>query len=104
MARKRNPADAAVDYFQTADLREAGAILAVCKGTLDRRAKAEPARVHAAAEGARRPARRSREVGPGEVSTPEGGGAGGPAGMASAPVRNRDKPVTSRSVTIVDIC
>jgi hypothetical protein len=76
MARKRNPADAAVEFFQTADLEAARTILAVCKGTIERRAKSEPARVHAAAEGARRPARRSREVGPGEVSTPEGGAPG----------------------------
>ena len=79
MARKRNPADAAVEFFQTAELEATRTILAVCKGTIERRAKSEPARVHAAAEGARRPARRSREVGPGEVSTPEGGSAGGPA-------------------------
>jgi hypothetical protein len=79
MARKRNPADAAVEFFQTAELDSARTILAVCKGTIERRAKSEPARAHAAAEGARRPARRSREVGPGEVSTPEGSGAGGPA-------------------------
>lgn len=84
MARKRNPADAAVEFFQTAELDSARTILAVCKGTIERRAKSEPARVHAAAEGARRPARRSREVGPGEVSTPEGGGAGGPVeGLAT---------------------
>ncbi len=79
MARKRNPADAAVEFFQTAELEAARTILAVCKGTIERRAKSEPARAHAAAEGARRPARRSREVGPGEVSTPEGGAPGGPA-------------------------
>lgn len=72
MARKRNPADAAVEFFQTAELDSARTILAVCKGTIERRAKSEPARAHAAAEGARRPARRSREVGPGELSTPEG--------------------------------
>lgn len=84
MARKRNPADAAVEFFQTAEIEAARTILAVCQGTIERRAKSEPARVHAAAEGARRPARRSREVGPGEVSTPEGGGAGGPAeGLAT---------------------
>ncbi len=79
MARKRNPADAAVDYFQTADLREAGAILAVCKGTLERRAKSEPARVHAAQEAVRRPARRSREVTAGEVANREDGAPGAPA-------------------------
>jgi hypothetical protein len=79
MARKRNPADAAVEFFQTADLDSARTILAVCKGTIERRGKAEPARVHAAAEGARRPARRTRDVGPGEVSTPEGGAPGAPA-------------------------
>jgi hypothetical protein len=76
MARKRNPADAAVEFFQTADLDSARTILAVCKGTIERRAKSEPARAHLAAEGARRPARRSREVNPGEVSTPEGGAPG----------------------------
>jgi hypothetical protein len=76
MARKRNPADAAVEFFQTADLDSARTVLAVCKGTIDRRAKSEPARAHAAAEGARRPARRSREVTPGEISTPEGGAPG----------------------------
>lgn len=77
MARKRNPADAAVEFFQTADLEAARTILAVCKGTIERRGKAEPARAHAVAEAARRPARRSREVGAGEVSTPEGGAPGG---------------------------
>jgi hypothetical protein len=76
MARKRNPADAAVEFFQTADLDSARTILAVCKGTIDRRAKSEPARAHAATEGARRPARRSREVGAAEISTPEGGAPG----------------------------
>jgi len=82
MARKRNPADAAIEFFQTADLGTAATMLDVCKGTLERRRRElarTPAVAHAAAEGARRPARRSREVGPGEVSTPEGGGAGGPA-------------------------
>jgi hypothetical protein len=79
MARKRNPADLAVEFFQTADLSAAGAILDVCRGTIERRRRElakSPAGVHAAAEGARRPARRSREVGPGEVSTPEGGAPG----------------------------
>ena len=78
MARKRNPADAAVEFFQTADLESARTILAVCKGTIERRAKSEPARAHAAAEAGRRPARRSREVTAGEVSTTEGGAPGGP--------------------------
>lgn len=83
MARKRNPADEAVAYFQTADINAAGAILDVCKGTLERRRRElgrtpAPSVAHAAAEGARRPARRSREVGPGEVSTPEGGAPGAP--------------------------
>lgn len=80
MARKRNPADAALEYFQTADVTMASTILDVCKGTLERRRREiarSPAALHAAAEGARRPARRSREVGPGEVSTPEGGAAAG---------------------------
>jgi len=79
MARKRNPADLAVEFFQTADLAAAGAILDVCRGTVDRRRREalnSPAGRHAAAEAARRPARRSREVGPGEVSTPEGGAPG----------------------------
>jgi len=76
MANKRNPADAAVEFFQTAELDAARTILAVCKGTIDRRAKSEPARAHAAAEAGRRPARRTREVGAGEVSTPEGGAPG----------------------------
>lgn len=75
MARKRNPADQAVEFFQTGELAAATAILSVCKGIVDRRSK-EPARIHAAAEGARRPARRSREVGTGEVTTPEGGAPG----------------------------
>jgi hypothetical protein len=79
MARKRNPADAAVEFFQTADLEAARTILAVCKGTIERRAKSEPARAHAIAEAGRRPARRSRDVGPGDVSTPEGGAPGAPA-------------------------
>lgn len=82
MARKRNPADAAIEFFQTAPLETAATMLDVCRGTLDRRrreAASSPAGRHAAAEGARRPARRSREVGPGEVSTPEGNAAGGPA-------------------------
>lgn len=81
MARKRNPADEAVAYFQSADINAAGAILDVCKGTLERRRRElanSPAGRHAAAEGARRPARRSREVGTGEVSTPESGAPGAP--------------------------
>jgi hypothetical protein len=79
MARKRNPADAAIEFFQTADLPTASTMLDVCKGTIDRRRRElakSPAGLHAAAEGARRPARRSREVGAGEVSTPEGGAPG----------------------------
>src|SRR5438046_10723909 len=78
MARKRNPADEAVAFFQSADINAAGAILDVCRGTVERRRRelAKAPAVHAAAEGARRPARRSREVGPGEVSTPEGGAPG----------------------------
>ena len=79
MARKRNPADLAVEFFQTADLSAAGAILDVCRGTVERRRRElakSPAASHAAAEGARRPARRSREVGPAEISTPEGGAPG----------------------------
>ena len=87
MARKRNPADAAIEFFQTADLGTASTMLDVCKGTLERRrreAARSPAAAHTAAEGARRPARRSREVGPGEVSTPESGAPGGPAeGLAT---------------------
>ena len=79
-SRKRNPADAAIEFFQTADLSTASTMLDVCRGTVDRRrrelAKSAPAQ-HAAAEGARRPARRSREVGTGEVSTPEGGNTAG---------------------------
>jgi len=74
--KKRNPADAAVEFFQTADLEAARTILAVCQGTIARRAKSEPARAHLAAEAARRPARRSREVTAAEVSTPEGGAPG----------------------------
>ncbi len=82
--RRRNPADAAVEYFQTADLDAARTILAVCKGTIERRAKSEPARVHAATEAARRPARRTREVVPGELSSPEGGAPGAPGeGLAT---------------------
>jgi len=82
MARKRNPADAAIEFFQTADLGTASTMLDVCKGTVERRRRElakSPAAQHAAAEGARRPARRSREVVPGEVSTPEGGAPGAPA-------------------------
>lgn len=41
MARKRNPADVVVDYFQTAPLEAAAALLAVCKGLVERR---QPAR------------------------------------------------------------
>lgn len=81
MARKRNPADEAVAFFQTADINAAGAILDVCRGTLERRRRElarTPAAVHEAGERARRPARRSREVGPGEVSTPENGAPGAP--------------------------
>lgn len=77
--RKRNPADMAVEFFQTAELGAAGAILEVCRGTLERRRRQlakSPAGVHAAAEGRRTPARRSREVGPGEVRTPEDGAPG----------------------------
>lgn len=79
MARKRNAADLAVEFFQTAEIGAASAILDVCRGTLDRRRREiakSPAAVHEAAERGRRPGRRSREVGPGEVSTPEGGAPG----------------------------
>jgi hypothetical protein len=47
MARKRNPADAAVEYFQTADVEAAAAILDVCTGIVKRRRArpgGEPAR------------------------------------------------------------
>jgi len=80
MARKRNPADAAIEFFQTADLGTAATMLDVCKGTVDRRRREmakSPTALHAAAEGARRPARRTREVGAAEVSTPEGGAPAG---------------------------
>jgi hypothetical protein len=82
MARKRNPADAAVEFFQTATPESANAVLEICRGIVTRRLKGgwlastSVATAHAAAEGARRPARRSRDVGPGEVSTPEGGAPG----------------------------
>lgn len=79
MARKISPADKAVEFFQTADLGAAGAILDVCRGTVDRRrreAAKSPTAQHAATEARRRPARQTREVAPGEVSTPEGGAAG----------------------------
>jgi len=45
MARKRNPADTAVEYFQTADVDAAQAILDVCAGILKRRRAGESARV-----------------------------------------------------------
>ena len=82
MARKRNPADEAVAFFQSADINAAGAVLDICRGTVERRRREiakSPAVAHAAAEAGRRPARRTREVGAGEVSTPEGGAPGGPA-------------------------
>jgi len=80
MARKRNPADAAIEFFQTAELGTAATMLDVCKGTVDRRrreAAKSPTALHAAAEGRRTPARRDRAVGTGEVRTPEGGAPGG---------------------------
>lgn len=79
-SRARSAADRAVQYFQTAEIGEARAILDVCKGTLNRRAKTErtPERQHAIQEAGRRPARRSREVGAAEVTAPEGGAPGAP--------------------------
>jgi hypothetical protein len=44
MARKRNAADAAVEYFETAPLEAAAALLAVCRGIVDRRQPGKPAR------------------------------------------------------------